>query len=88
MGDGISIFNTEGDYKAKLAYRIKDGRGEKVKTEIQYLRWESKPVFKMEWGPIIYCVPTAFQDEKYQGCNYLISNGANILVDIKDIDDI
>lgn len=42
----------------------------------------------MEWGSIIYCVPTAFQDKKYQGCNYLISNGANILVDIKDIDDI
>ena len=42
----------------------------------------------LELSVPIYCVPTAFQDEKYQGCNYLISNGANILVDIKDIDDI
>ena len=39
MGDGISIFNTEGDYKVKLAYRINDGRGEKVKIR--------NPVFKM-----------------------------------------
>ena len=45
MGDGISIFNTEGDYKAKLAYRIKDESGEKVKIR--------NPVFKMEWGSII-----------------------------------
>ena len=28
MRNGILIFNTEGDYKVKLAYRIKDG-GEK-----------------------------------------------------------
>ena len=40
MGDGISIFNTEGDYKAELAYRIKDESGEKVKIR--------NPVFKME----------------------------------------
>lgn len=39
MGDGISIFNTKGDYKAKLAYRIKDESGEKVKIR--------NPVFKM-----------------------------------------
>lgn len=45
MGDGISIFNKEGDYKAKLAYRIKDESGEKVKIR--------NPVFKMEWGSII-----------------------------------
>lgn len=42
----------------------------------------------LELSAPIYCVPTAFQDEKHQGCNYLISNGANILVDIKDVDDI
>lgn len=42
----------------------------------------------LELSVPIYCVPTAFQDEKHQGCNYLISNGANILVDIKDVDDI
>ena len=29
MGDGISIFNTEGDYKVNLAYCIKDESGEK-----------------------------------------------------------
>lgn len=40
MRNGILIFNTEGNYKAKLAYRIKDGRGEKVKIR--------NPVFKME----------------------------------------
>lgn len=40
MGDGISIFNTEGDYKAKPAYRIKDESREKVKIR--------NPVFKME----------------------------------------
>lgn len=39
MGDGISIFNMEGDYKVKPAYGIKDGRGEKVKIR--------NPVFKM-----------------------------------------
>ena len=44
MGDGISIFNTEGDYKVKLAYHIKDESGEKVKSR--------NPVFKMEWGAI------------------------------------
>lgn len=40
MRNGILIFNTEGDYKVKLAYRIKDGGGEKVKIR--------NPVFKME----------------------------------------
>ena len=40
MGDGILIFNTEGDYKAEPAYRIKDESGEKVKIR--------NPVFKME----------------------------------------
>lgn len=40
----IQYFNTEGDYKAKLAYRIKDESGEKVKIR--------NPVFKMEWGSI------------------------------------
>ena len=48
MGDEISIFNTEGDYKVKPAYRIKDGRGEKVKIR--------NPVFKMEWGSIKFVV--------------------------------
>ena len=42
----------------------------------------------LELSVPIYCVPTAFQDEKHQGCNYLICNGANILVDIKEVDDI
>lgn len=39
MRDEISISNMEGDYKVKLAYHIKDGRGEKVKIR--------NPVFKM-----------------------------------------
>lgn len=42
----------------------------------------------LELSVPIYCVPTAFQNVKYQGCNYLINNGANILVDINDVDDI
>ena len=33
MGNGISIFNTEGDYKVKLAYRIKDESGEKSENQ-------------------------------------------------------
>lgn len=40
MGDGILIFNTEGNYKVNLAYCIKDESGEKVKIR--------NPVFKME----------------------------------------
>lgn len=42
----------------------------------------------LELSVPIYCVPTSFQNEKYPGCNYLISNGANILIDLKDVDEI
>jgi DNA processing protein len=40
----------------------------------------------LELSKPIYCVPTAFSDKKYLGCNYLIRNGANILVDDFDVD--
>ena len=33
----------------------------------------------------VYCVPHSFLDERGRGCNLLISQGANILVDEKDI---
>lgn len=33
----------------------------------------------------IYCVPHSFMDERGRGCNLLISQGANILVDEEDI---
>ena len=36
----------------------------------------------------VYCLPTSFCQKDYKGCNYLIQNGANILVDEKDLDDI
>lgn len=42
----------------------------------------------LELSVPIYCVPTAFQNQKYPGCNDLIRNGANILVDERDIDEI
>ncbi len=42
----------------------------------------------LELSKPIYCVPTAFSNKKYLGCNILIRNGANILVDECDIDDI
>ena len=72
MGDGISIFNTEGDYKAKLAYRIKDESGEKGKSEIQYLRWKSKPVFKMEWGSITIVYQLLFKMKNIKGVIILL----------------
>lgn len=36
----------------------------------------------------IYCVPTAFGNQEYPGCNDLISSGAMILCDVKDLEDI
>lgn len=42
----------------------------------------------LELSKPIYCIPTAFGNKKYLGCNILIRNGANILVDECDIDDI
>ena len=42
----------------------------------------------LELSKPIYCLPTAFENKEFPGCNYLISNGANILYDIKELDDI
>lgn len=42
----------------------------------------------LELSKPIYCIPTSFGNKKYLGCNILIRNGANILVDECDIDDI
>lgn len=42
----------------------------------------------LELSVPIYCVPTSFSNQLYPGCNYLIANGANILVDDKDVDEI
>ena len=36
----------------------------------------------------VYCLPTAFNQKDYKGCNYLIQNGANLIIDEKDLDDI
>ena len=65
MGDGISIFNTEGDYKAKLAYRIKDESGEKVKIR--------NPVFKMEWGSITIVYQLLFKMKNTKGVIILLA---------------
>lgn len=42
----------------------------------------------LELGVDIYCIPTAFSNTVYPGCNYLIANGAHILVDKRDIEEI
>lgn len=42
----------------------------------------------LELSKTIYCIPTAYGNTKYLGCNNLIRNGANILVDECDVDDI
>ncbi len=34
----------------------------------------------------VYCLPTAFENDQYPGCNALIENGANILSNIHDLD--
>ncbi len=42
----------------------------------------------LELSVPIYCVPTSFQNKEYPGCNDLISSGAMILCDVKDLEDI
>lgn len=42
----------------------------------------------LELSKTIYCLPTAFNVKEYEGCNYLISQGAMIVSDEKDLDDI
>ena len=36
----------------------------------------------------VYCLSTAFGQNDYLGCNYLIQNGANIIVEEDDLEDI
>lgn len=36
----------------------------------------------------VYCLPTAFENKDYLGCNYLISNGAMLLLSEKELKDI
>ncbi|MBB5183922.1 DNA-processing protein DprA [Catenisphaera adipataccumulans] len=36
----------------------------------------------------VYCLPTSFNDSAYPGCNLLISQGANILCGMEDLDEI
>ena len=40
----------------------------------------------LELSKPVYCLPTAFNDVRYQGCNYLISQGANILSSEKELE--
>lgn len=40
----------------------------------------------LELSREVYCLPTVFNDTKYKGCNYLISQGANILLDESQLD--
>ena len=42
----------------------------------------------IELSKPIYCLPTAFENRDFMGCNYLISCGANILLDEKELYDI
>ena len=42
----------------------------------------------LELSKPVYCLPTSFNQKEYQGCNYLIQNGANLVMDEKDLDDI
>lgn len=42
----------------------------------------------LELSKPVYCLPTAFENKEYMGCNTLIFNGANILLDEKELDDI
>lgn len=41
----------------------------------------------LELGIPIYCLPTSFGQKDYLGCNRLIQNGANIIVDADDLED-
>ena len=41
----------------------------------------------LESGILVYCLPTGFGQKEYLGCNRLIQNGANIIVDADDLED-
>ncbi len=36
-------------------------------------------------GIPVYCLPTAFENQNYPGCNYLIENGAEMIADKNDL---
>lgn len=39
-----------------------------------------------ELGVPVYCLPTAFENSAYPGCNYLIENGAHIIANVEDLE--
>lgn len=42
----------------------------------------------IELSTPVYCLPTAFENDRYPGCNSLIDSGANILSNIHELDKI
>lgn len=42
----------------------------------------------LELSKTVYCLPSAFSDTEYQGCNYLIQSGAQIIVNQKDLEEL
>lgn len=42
----------------------------------------------IELSKPVYCLPTAFENDRYPGCNALIESGANILCDIHEVEKI
>lgn len=40
----------------------------------------------IELSKPVYCLPTSFNESAYPGCNYLISQGAQILIDEKELE--
>lgn len=39
----------------------------------------------LELSKPVYCLPGAYEDKEYQGCNALIQNGAQIIVQEQDL---
>ena len=42
----------------------------------------------LELSKPVYCVPSAFEEKTFSGCNWLIQNGANIIVEESDLDEL
>lgn len=42
----------------------------------------------IELSKPVYCLPTAFENDRYPGCNALIESGANILCDMHEVEKI
>lgn len=42
----------------------------------------------LELSKPVYCVPSAFEDKEHTGCNWLIQNGAYIIVEESDLDEL